>query len=165
MSATPNTFGRTGAARLRNSKALLVLGATLLVPALLYETDSFVMETAGLTALIISFAIAVAWASNQDRIAGAFGDIVAEIGRYSYSIYLWHIFLSPLFVPYRVTFLTFWAYVAGSILLGAATAHILEFPSLALRERWVPARRTESSLTASPSSGVAPVPERWSVSA
>jgi peptidoglycan/LPS O-acetylase OafA/YrhL len=71
---------------------------------------------------------------------GPLSGLVAWIGRYSYSIYLWHIALVAMFFwGIRPTALTFVIYVIASLLVGAGMSKAIEYPVLALRDRWLPA--------------------------
>jgi peptidoglycan/LPS O-acetylase OafA/YrhL len=96
--------------------------------------------------------------------------LLAWIGVYSYSIYLWHLAVKRWGVPPVVHALgwqptglaAFGVYAIASLLVGAALARLIEIPSLAVRERWLPTgagalrreergeRRTEITTETSP---------------
>ena len=70
---------------------------------------------------------------------------VAWIGVYSYSIYLWHLAVKRWVVPGIVQAMqwspssgaAFLAYLVAAIAIGALMARLVEWPGLALRERWL----------------------------
>ena len=68
--------------------------------------------------------------------------LVASIGFYSYSIYLWHL---PVVRVLDSTFAgklspNAWlvAYLAGSLITGMVLGRLIEWPALQLRDRWFP---------------------------
>ena len=61
---------------------------------------------------------------------------LAGIGYYSYSIYLWHGWVCRL-LPHS-TLPGFLGCLAAAIFLGAAMAKLVEYPMLALRDRFFP---------------------------
>jgi len=91
-------------------------------------------------------------ASLRSVVAVALGSALAWIGVYSYSIYLWHLAVKQWAVPVIVRWLgwqtggiaAFIVYVAASLLVGALMARLVEIPTLALRERWIPTTAASS---------------------
>jgi len=81
-------------------------------------------------------------------VGGSLATIVAWIGVYSYSIYLWHLAVKRWGVPMIVRgaglaptgSTAVVVYFASAILIGAAMARLIESPGLALRDRWLPSR-------------------------
>jgi peptidoglycan/LPS O-acetylase OafA/YrhL len=66
---------------------------------------------------------------------------VAWIGRYSYSIYIWHMVVAMLF--WELWPASFWgccADIAASVLLGVGMALLIEAPVLSVRDRVFPSR-------------------------
>jgi peptidoglycan/LPS O-acetylase OafA/YrhL len=81
-------------------------------------------------------------------VGGSSATIVAWIGVYSYSIYLWHLAVKRWGVPMIVRVagvsstgsLAVIVYFASAVLIGAAMAWLVETPGLAFRDRWFPSR-------------------------
>jgi len=73
--------------------------------------------------------------------------MLAQIGVYSYSIYLWHVFFVDHVMKHihssSQAFL-FWCYFVGAILFGIATAKAIEIPMLRFRDRVFPRSSTNS---------------------
>lgn len=93
-----------------------------------------------------AFAMVLAWALNQPERRFRYLSPIAWIGRYSYSIYLWHVIafvLMARFLPFSNWLVT---YLITSLLLGVILAKAIEIPFLRLRERIVPpSRKGENS--------------------
>ena len=140
---------------------LLIAGLLLLCPMLFLdkETHSFV-PTLGLTELYVGYAcvlLAVVHTPLGEGRLGSFLDsgvarMIAWIGCYSYSIYLWHLDLSRAPTRWFVhhTFLSTispglcWTIAMGlfvglSCLVGAVLGKLVEIPALTLRNRLFPA--------------------------
>lgn len=65
--------------------------------------------------------------------------VLAFIGSYSYSIYLWHAaLLSSIFAGLNPTLFLFSAYVVVSIGFGIFMSKLIEKPSLAVRDHYFP---------------------------
>lgn len=139
---------------------LLVAGCALLTPIYFLEIESWHMYTWGLTCTYVGFACILVWAIHTPfrsaHLASLPVNLLAPIGFYSYSIYLWHwliiYWLRP-YIRYRcittgAPFLWSSAWetwqwplcVAFSILAGIAMAVVVEQPVLRLRDRWFPSR-------------------------
>jgi peptidoglycan/LPS O-acetylase OafA/YrhL len=65
-----------------------VIGDALLIPACLVNPETFIMCTWGFTSNLLGFACILVWALNTPSLARL--TPLSAIGRYSYSIYLWH---------------------------------------------------------------------------
>ncbi len=129
----------------------LVAGCALLAPSFVLDpkTSTF-MHTFGLTlnyvgsGLILMYGLA--WERARPRRAG----LLAFVGLYSYSIYLWHfptLFqLLPRFYKYLglpvSSVLTFAVFAVASCAVGIGMAKLVEFPVLRLRDRLFPSRST-----------------------
>ncbi len=168
--------GQSVWAWVRAHQPLLVLTSIVCLapPCFLPATDPF-METAGFTLLYIGFgavlmlalrpapeanAHATHDAKAQPRTVGSWrrvvdgctpvphraASVLAWIGVYSYSIYLWHLAVKKWAVPAIVRTLgaheggivALLVYLGASLLTGVAMARLIEIPTLALRDRWLP---------------------------
>lgn len=133
----PNWFAKVSEPR------WLLLSAALFAPMVFVEGLSRMVETIGLTALTISFFFLVAWSARREHVIPGFaGKLLARIGFYSYSIYLWHMYLTARVFHYPVTFSSYWIYVIGSVSVGILMANLIELPFLAIRDRVIPRRGT-----------------------
>lgn len=142
-------------------RRLMVLGALIFVaPALVWSLPSSpFLATVGLTTIALGFAAAllvlIHTGARQPSGAAAsrLSAALAQIGVYSYSIYLWHLPVqwwlpelmrrhgvlaqaSPTIAYLAVSVL----YLGASIAGGIAMARIVERPSLRLRDRLLPSR-------------------------
>jgi peptidoglycan/LPS O-acetylase OafA/YrhL len=109
-----------------------------LVPVLLFSHNPVVMALS-LTTNLIGFSSLVLWAiPRRFKYCG----IVAEIGRYSYSIYLWQMILALLWHLRPMTLLGFSGYLGSSLVVGILACVIVEEPALLIRDKLIPARAT-----------------------
>lgn len=94
-----------------------------------------------LTFAYAAFVLIVAWTVNQP--AGKFKYLspFAWLGRYSYSIYLWHLVAFLLIQRFSPQYGSLSSFVVGSILLGVIMATVIEIPFLRLRDKLVPSTR------------------------
>jgi len=91
-----------------------------------------------LTLLYIGFSCVVAWAANRPQSTDTFTRVLAWIGFYSYSIYLWHPVVALAFYQIREHWWRFPAYVATAVVSGVVMAKLIEIPALKLREKLFP---------------------------
>jgi peptidoglycan/LPS O-acetylase OafA/YrhL len=101
------------------------------------------MHTWGITVLWLASGclVAKAVAFELPRLLHAFSRPMAFVGGYSYSIYLWHMFLQKRVFSYlhlQSPALSFICYLAGSIAFGIAAAKLIELPALRFRDRVFP---------------------------
>jgi peptidoglycan/LPS O-acetylase OafA/YrhL len=120
-----------------------------LVPILFRLDQGYFMYTAGFTLLYLGFgALLVRVLFVTVNRSGMFARAVAPLtllGRYSYSIYLWHLLVyfiidrSPYAPETAERFYTATAlYLVGSLVVGIVTARLVEFPALRVRDRFYP---------------------------
>jgi peptidoglycan/LPS O-acetylase OafA/YrhL len=110
------------------------------------------MHTWGYTVLYLVGGILVSKAVvfEGPRLVRVISSLLARIGLYSYSIYLWHMFFVWRVLPHF--YITsplgvFWSSIVGPILFGIAAAKVIEIPALRFRDRVfpsVPASRVAS---------------------
>jgi peptidoglycan/LPS O-acetylase OafA/YrhL len=136
--------------------ALEGLTALLLSACFVFPMESPFMQSFGLTLVYLGFGgllLLSLTARGQHQSLPALGvafskigDLLAFLGKYSYSIYLWHVpveifalkgirALSP--APLSAATMTY-LYIAISIPIGILMARIVEFPVLLLRDRLFP---------------------------
>jgi peptidoglycan/LPS O-acetylase OafA/YrhL len=152
--------------RLFGSRSIVVSSALLSVgfislAGLLPQRSKF-MLTVGITALYLGFGIVLMLSL---RIRGILpnvltepfvkiGNVAASVGRYSYSIYLWHwpvrswgfalfhkVFHRPL-----ASIFGFAVYMSLSIFVGVLLSRLVEYPVLALRDRAFPSFGSETKI-------------------
>ena len=131
----------------RRRRVLILGGALLLTPAFLFALEAtpfiytigFTMFYVGSGMMLVGVLLSQL---RNSRVVAMF----AALGRYSYSIYLWHMFIPVWGLPLiegtldvELTPGTRLAmYFASSFGLGVAMARIVEVPVLRFRDRWFP---------------------------
>lgn len=121
-------------------KPLWAPGLALLVPAFVFAHDSPITNTIGFTLLYTGFGCLLVWAVDRQPSRNPAARAIAWIGRYSYSIYLWHFALRDALFNGPPRLASFLLFLAVSIAFGAAMSRLVEIPALRLRDRWFPAR-------------------------
>ncbi|HUL75354.1 MAG TPA: acyltransferase [Vicinamibacterales bacterium] len=143
----PAAFRRLASRR----AALAVAGVILIIPAVLLRFDDPWLGTVGLTTTYAAFAALLLLAVDREpttRLLGPTVAALAVIGRYSYSMYLWHlpVRIAMLWAARRVPAfpatggLGFVTFVALSVVVGILMAKAVELPVLRLRDRYFPSR-------------------------
>lgn len=126
------------------TKLLWIPGLLLLVPAFIFPLGTMFTVTIGFTGLYLGYGCIVAWAFKKPSSANPAARLLAWIGYYSYSIYLWHPVCLLIFNIHR-GLVFFLLYLIAAVVLGAGMSWLIEIPSLELREKLYPARRPSSS--------------------
>ncbi len=132
---------------------ILLLSIACLAPLLQYTHKHFFMYSVGFTLNYLGYGgllllgVCEAWKLPSLYLQPAV-NLIAAIGRQSYSIYLWHMavfysvdWLLPQKLPFEQRFFLHAAtYITLAIVLGSALGLLIEVPALKLRERLFPAR-------------------------
>lgn len=140
--------------RMRQSRTLLLLaGMTSLIPAFVFPIEANrLMTVFGLTLFYLGsggILLGMLYSDMPDsRLVGA----IAGIGAFSYSIYLWHMPVQTWGIPMVERLLGYplsWpsyalVYLLGAIGVGIAAAHVVEYPTLRLRDRLYPSTGSAS---------------------
>jgi peptidoglycan/LPS O-acetylase OafA/YrhL len=129
--------------------ALVAGGLLLLAPAFLFNLDrSPLLYTVGFSVLYVGSGMLMVGALLCDGRRSRVVRSIAVAGPYSYSIYLWHMPVLAVVLPwidgvvgrplpYLVSFALF---MAGSLSVGVVMSKLVEVPALRLRDRWHPSR-------------------------
>jgi peptidoglycan/LPS O-acetylase OafA/YrhL len=152
--------------------ALLPVGAACFIPAFVWPlgTNAFV-HTAGFTLFQFGAGMLLVSALLLPAVTGFLPRLLARLGAYSYSIYLWHfvviVHLMPFVwsrvtgsLPYPVVFLLSFA---ATMIVGVVLGKVIEFPALALRDRWFPSRSRPLGIPARPRPAAAGADRRVAV--
>ncbi len=129
---------RFEAAIQKNRTLLACVGIALLLPCVLFDQYDRFNYTFGFTCLYLGFGcmLCVALRSPPPKQFGIIVPACASVGRYSYSIYLWHI--PWLILISRLKLLSSALYLIGAIAAGVVAARCVEVPSQRWRERLAP---------------------------
>jgi peptidoglycan/LPS O-acetylase OafA/YrhL len=118
-----------------------------LAPNLLLDNTSPFVYTIGFTLVYLGFGglMLIAIYSKKRGAPGLVQRMIATIGVFSYSTYLWHVPVAMLFAwIYDQTHIRpqalFAIYVLTSIAVGALLSKLIEIPILRLRDRLIPRR-------------------------
>lgn len=118
---------------------ILIMSLGLLSVLFFWPVGSAQMGIFGLSAVYIGYGgvllLLVCTPIGASGVWKIVYNAAAYLGRYSYAIYLWHIFVR------EVTLQTapgFFYYLAGSMIVGIVTTHIIELPVLRIRDRFFP---------------------------
>jgi len=128
--------------------SLWIPGIALLFPLLLWDLESKWMATIGLALLSLGYGLILLWAVNRSFPEWRLLRGMAWIGRYSYSIYLWHLVVKAFFHGHygstqHLIFIPL--YVIGCIGVGWLAAYLVETPFLNLREKLYPASASSAA--------------------
>jgi len=119
-------------------KPIWALGVVLLLPAVFFPLGTPIMNSVGFTSVYIGYACLLVWAVPRAESRNPLARSTAWIGRYSYSIYLWHYPIVNLVLSGHQGPAAFFCYAAASIVFGAGMSWLIEIPNLKLRDRLFP---------------------------
>jgi len=132
---------------LRKNKTFLGLaGVACFVPAFVYELNETPwMQTIGLTMLYLGGGFVLLSLLKSDLSENVVVRFLAEIGKYSYSIYLWNLPVHFWLMKFTNLasdnwFLYALVYWSGTFILGIGTAKLVEYPVLRLRDKIIPSQ-------------------------
>jgi peptidoglycan/LPS O-acetylase OafA/YrhL len=113
------------------------LGVLLLLPSVLTNTTSPLLASIQFSYNLVGFSLIVLWAITRSFRLPWLG----EIRRFSYSIYLWHLFVTAYWRQHEMNLFV----VAGNLLtcvaLGVTMGVLVELPMLQLRDVCFPSHR------------------------
>lgn len=121
---------------------LLMLSAAMISLPFIFTAGTFFMLTSGLTLMQCGFGILVALVvSNQNIETSKFNNtwlvqIVAHIGRYSYSIYLWHLFIYEILIKLWQKEPPLLIYFSATIIGGICLSLLIEQVFLRIRDKY-----------------------------
>jgi peptidoglycan/LPS O-acetylase OafA/YrhL len=123
-------------------------GILLLLPAFCFPVDTTpFIYTAGFTLIYLGSGLVLATMVAGNTQPGPALRVMASIGAYSYSIYLWHLPFRWWICPSLVRVCGFESfvpieglYICGSIAFGMVMGKVLEYPVLHVRDRLFPSR-------------------------
>lgn len=129
---------------------IFLITAVILSAIVFMDNGSFAMYTIGRTLVYMAFGgvlmLALFARARKQRLSCLAG-VLAGIGTYSYSIYLWHIVAFWLLVVFNAIFgfkLPLWpslaVYVVGAVLMGITASKVVEWPVLRIRDKLIPSR-------------------------
>jgi peptidoglycan/LPS O-acetylase OafA/YrhL len=128
--------------------AVIALAVVLLTA---FPEESRQMHTWGFTVIYLGagFLVAKAVAHQGPRPIRAISGLLARLGIYSYSIYLWHVFFFQMLAHIHIKSptVTYWCFIGGSILFGIAASKAIEIPVLHFRDRVFPGLSKPPDLT------------------
>lgn len=127
---------------------MLVTGTAFFVPAFILPGNTFFIPTGGYVLLYLGSGLVLSALVDHPLKTNRFVKAITAIGRYSYSIYLWHLPVRVLcarllwqpLLPHFNWGLYAITYTFGSLVVGILMAKLVEVPMLKLRDRFYPTR-------------------------
>lgn len=131
----------------RRKNFLALAGAILLLPAFVFELDSnHWIAVAGLSMFYLGSGFLLLFMLKTDVSKIPFFKLIAYLGTYSYSIYLWNIPVQRWLTEIAADatgihdwFFYFAVYLAGTLAFGIGLAKLIEYPFLEARNKLFPA--------------------------
>jgi peptidoglycan/LPS O-acetylase OafA/YrhL len=119
---------------------LLPAGVGMLLPSMLLDRNNVFVLTAGLTLNAAASVCIIVWALNRQWLRA---NSIEQIGRHSYSIYLWQP-IAIAFCSSKNLTLPNMAFCAfACIVIGITMATMVEIPALALRDKLFPTQQRD----------------------
>lgn len=123
--------------------AISILATLAIVPAVILKVQHPFMHSVGLTLLALGFAGVLLLTVYPAAPAppNIFARFFAFLGMFSYSVYLWHLPFRDWVMPLLSTqhpIVQLAAYVVGSFAVGIILGKLIEWPMLAIRDRFFP---------------------------
>ena len=132
---------------------LMLIAVVCLLPIFLFPRKHIFMASFGISLLYLGFGILLiafvsrAKLSQSPFIIQKLSSAVAWIGIYSYSIYLWHMFVASFLMSFITNtiagnampaIISFILYLVISVVTGVIFAKLIEIPALKLRDKIFP---------------------------
>ena len=129
---------------LNNKNTLLVISVLLISLIFLISPGSYFMNSIGVNIIHLGFGILVLLASNgiliPKCIIGSFtksgATLISQIGIYSYSIYVWHLYVRELYEKFFINSSVGIFYIIIAIIIGILLSIIIEQQMLKYRDKW-----------------------------
>ncbi len=131
----------------RKKKIFAFLSILFVAPVFFLKSNNLFMLTLGFNLMHISFALAVLLVMSkagekflfENRMTRNISFVISYIGLYSYSIYIWHLFVQNLLLrSISNLYLEGSVYFIASILFGIAISKMIEIPMLRFRDKYFP---------------------------
>lgn len=153
----------------RHRALVLVAGLLLILPMLIFSLGNPFVKTFGYSFLALGYGCILMAVVTTEPGVGILGRVVgsrasrvlAWVGLWSYSIYIWHVELTDLLsylaakwggaeavwtLPWRYSYCVI--YLVASVAVGSLLGHLIEKPALAWRDRFFPSRANSAIATA-----------------
>ena len=140
----------------RNSRWLTLFVVLALSTPFIFDCRTVMMNTIGLTVLYLGFGVLLMLclinpntnATLDKFLTKRVVDLITRIGFYSYSIYVWHMFVQRFamriihkLLPFELHFrIEFVIYFVLSVIVGSYLSKWIEMPTLAIRDKYFPRR-------------------------
>jgi len=142
--------------------ALIAAGAATLGGLMIWQgaVAAWYVHTLGFTQFYLGAAGVLVGVLMCEIPRNAVTGLLAAVGSYSYSIYLWHMAIMRWAVPHLQETLSWQGrtalYLGGAFVIGIAMAKLVELPTLRLRDRLYPPRTASTLPTSLPRSVMGP---------
>ena len=128
-------------------KRVLVLGLLLALVSIVIPISVIL----GFTFASVGFGCMVAWAANRSASKGRLVRLIAWIGYYSYSIYLWHAAVMLVFYRLPRFWILFPVFMVACVAVGVFAAKLIELPMISIRDKVFPSIQDQRTRRKDPS--------------